>query len=166
MQKALNDYMQSRIVQVSRDNDGKVSVAIPYGQLTPLNVIFNRSLQNLSSYYTDIGFVRIISILLLLIGLVSTALYRRYQLFTLHLVTLFGWIIRWMIASGIIWYAVGIIAWTLFTNALYIASLVHASSSDKSKNTFQTVILPLIVLLLVVIGLTQTILNLFRIASQ
>ncbi len=166
MQKALNDYMQSRIVQVSRDNDGKVSVAIPYGQLTPLNVIFNRSLQNLSSYYTDIGFVRIISILLLLIGLVSTALYRRYQLFALHLVTLFGWIIRWMIASGIIWYAVGIIAWTLFTNALYIASLVHASSSDKSKNTFQTVILPLIVLLLVVIGLTQTILNLFRIASQ
>lgn len=89
MQKSLTDYMQSRVVQVSRDNNGNVTIAIPYGQLTPLNVIFNRSLQNLSSYYTDIGFIWIVSILLLFVGILSTAVYRRYELFTLHLVTLF-----------------------------------------------------------------------------
>lgn len=164
MQKSLTDYMQSRVVQVSKDNDGNVSIAIPYGQLTPLNVIFNRSLQNLSSYYTDIGFVWIISILLLLVGIISTAVYRRYQLFVLHLVTLFGWIIRWLIASGIIWYAVGLIAWTLFTNVLYISSLF--SNADKSKNTLQNRVVGVILFLLIALGVTQTILNLIRIASQ
>ena len=166
IQKSLNDYMQSRIVQVSRDNNGKVSMAIPYGMLTPLNVIFNRSLQNLSSYYTDIGFVWIISLLLLLIGLVSTAIYRRYQLFVLHLVTLFGWIIRWMIASGIIWYAVGIVAWTLFTNALYMSSLLSAYRHEKISWKSISSIIRSLLALLVIYAFVQTLFNLIRMASQ
>lgn len=164
IKKSLSDYMQSQVVQVSRDVNGTVSIAVPYKFLTPLNVIFNWSLQNLSSYYTDIGFIWIVSILLLIVGLLSTAVYRRYQLFALHLVTLFGWIIRWLIASGIIWYAVGLIAWTLFTNTLYISSLFVCY--DKLKDKSHMNVSGIVLFLLVVIGLVQTFLNLIRIASQ
>ena len=45
------------------------SINIPYRYLVPLNISFNWSLQNLSSYYTDIGFFWIIVYLFILIAL-------------------------------------------------------------------------------------------------
>ncbi len=52
--QTIASYTQGNVVQVSKDTVGKTVVAVPYAFLTPLNVIFNWSLQNLSSYYTDI----------------------------------------------------------------------------------------------------------------
>ncbi len=98
-QKTLNDYMQSNSIFVTKDANNKIQISIPYAYLTPLNVIFNRSLQNLSSYYTDIGFIWIISLLLLIIGLIYCVVQKDYKLTVLHIITLFGWIVRWFIAS-------------------------------------------------------------------
>lgn len=70
-----------------------------------------------------------------------------------------------MIASGIIRYAVGLIAWTLFTNVLYIGSL-FPRYSDRSKDSTQNTIIGIVLFLLIALGMIQTFLNLIRIASQ
>jgi hypothetical protein len=50
----IRSFMQSNTIKIE-DAEGVRSVYFPYKYLTPSNVTFNRSLQNLSSYYTDIG---------------------------------------------------------------------------------------------------------------
>jgi hypothetical protein len=125
-------------------------------------VVFNRSLQNLSSYYTDIGFVWILSFVLLIAGTIYSLFKRDEKLLILHIVTLCGWIIWWFIASGIIWYAVGIMAWTLFCNGLYISNL----NDNKDDNTFGIRIGKIIIGIIILVAIIQTGLNIFRIASQ
>jgi len=49
-------------------------VAIPYRKLIPFNVVFNRSLQNTSSYYTDIGIIWILLVFIVIFAL-FTGLY-------------------------------------------------------------------------------------------
>lgn len=161
-QKSLLDYMQSNIVEVKKDWS-TVSIAIPYAYLTPINVIFNRSLQNLSSYYTDIWFIWILSLILLLAGLIYTIVTKNHKLLVLHMVTLFWWIVRWFIASGIIWYAVWLIAWTIFSNVLFIARLLH---KEKDSDWLSSALTWSIIVVIVFAWFVQTILNLFRIASQ
>lgn len=162
IQKALTDYIQGNVVEVKKDNNNHISIAIPYAYLTPLNVIFNRSLQNLSSYYTDIGFIWILSLVLLIAGIIYALYKKEEKLFILHIVTLCGWIIWWFIASGIIRYAVGIIARTLFCNANFIASLRY--NSRKKPITERSIKVSISIIILTI--LIQTIFNMFRIASQ
>lgn len=162
IQKSLTDYIQGNVVEVKKDANNNISIAIPYAYLTPLNVIFNRSLQNLSSYYTDIGFIWILSLILLLAGLCYSLFMKNKKLMILHLVTILGWIIWRFIASGIIWYAVGIIAWTLFCNASFLSLLL---SNDKNNIILQRSI-KISIGIVVLTTLIQTIFNLFRIASQ
>jgi hypothetical protein len=59
---ALRQYYQNHAIQTEA---GKIN--IPYRYLVPFNVTFNRSLQNLSSYYTDIGFVWLLIFMLLVL---------------------------------------------------------------------------------------------------
>jgi hypothetical protein len=161
-QKTLNDYMQSNSILVSKDSQWKIQISIPYAYLTPLNVIFNRSLQNLSSYYTDIGFVWILSLVLLVSGLVYFVIKKQHKLSVLHIVTLFGWIVWWFIASGIIWYAVGLVAWTIISNILFISELIITQKKDKKFWLLGW----FIITVLIICAFVQTILNLVRIASQ
>ncbi|USN56434.1 MAG: hypothetical protein H6766_05250 [Candidatus Peribacteria bacterium] len=58
----LTEYYQSRTVETTAD-----SVAIPYRWLVPANITFNRSLQNASSYYTDIGVIWLPALLIVFI---------------------------------------------------------------------------------------------------
>lgn len=161
--KTLQEYMTSNVVEVQKiAGKSWVSIAIPYAYLTPLNVIFNWSLQNLSSYYTDIGFVWILSLVLLLVGSVATVFRNNKKLFVLHIATLAGWFVRWFIASGIIWYAVGLIARTIFSNVLFVASLVsHQRKSQQGEWSGYTLLW-----ILLCAALIQMIFNLIRIASQ
>ena len=161
IQKAVSDYIQGNVVEVKKDANGYTSIAVPYAYLTPLNVIFNRSLQNLSSYYTDIGFIWIVSLILLLAGTIYAMVKQERTLIILHLVTLCGWIIRWFIASGIIWYAVGIIAWTLFCNAIYVSRIIANNGSNILIWSGRIILATI----LLTAGI-QTTLNMFRIASQ
>ncbi|MEI6774619.1 MAG: hypothetical protein WCL18_07730 [bacterium] len=62
---ALRQYYQNHAIKTEA---GKINV--PYRYLVPFNVVFNRSLQNLSSYYTDIGFIWLIIFMFLILGLV------------------------------------------------------------------------------------------------
>jgi len=70
---ALRTYYTNHAVNTAY---GKVSV--PYRYIIPLNVVFNRSLQNLSSYYTDIGFIWLFVFLFLILALIY-ALYKRHN---------------------------------------------------------------------------------------
>ena len=159
--KSLTDYVQGNVVQVAKDKNGYTDIAVPYAYLTPLNVVFNRSLQNLSSYYTDIGFIWILSFILLIAGTIYAITKQDKKLLTLHLATICGWIIWWFIASGIIWYAVGIIAWTTFCNALYISHMTHNKTDNIGTRTVR-----IMIGVIIFASVIQTGLNLFRIASQ
>jgi len=52
--QALDAYMQDNTIKVVRSAEGIKEIYFPYKRLNPFNISFNRSLQNLSSYYTDI----------------------------------------------------------------------------------------------------------------
>ena len=80
---ALRQYYQSHSIKSDEEK-----IAIPYRYLVPLNITFNRSLQNLSSYYTDIGFSRILLYVVLLISLPYALVKRDKKLITLSLTTL------------------------------------------------------------------------------
>lgn len=58
---ALRQYYQNHAIKTEAG-----TINIPYRYLVPFNVTFNRSLQNLSSYYTDIGFVWLLIFMLLI----------------------------------------------------------------------------------------------------
>lgn len=62
---ALRQYYQNHTIKTEA---GKISV--PYRYLVPFNIVFNRSLQNLSSYYTDIGFVWMLLFMILTLGFI------------------------------------------------------------------------------------------------
>jgi len=94
---ALRTFYQNHAIQTQA---GKIN--IPYRYLVPFNVTFNRSLQNLSSYYTDIGFVWMLVFMLLVLGLVY-ALFnaKRFaqdtNLVVITSVTIIGRAIWWII---------------------------------------------------------------------
>jgi len=46
------------------------SVSIPYDYLVPFNVVFNWSLQNHTSYYTDIGIIWLLLLFVVIYSLV------------------------------------------------------------------------------------------------
>lgn len=159
--QSIIQYVEWNILKISYDSGGNKVVAIPYAFLTPINVVFNRSLQNRSSYYTDIGFVRIISYVLLFAGLIYSIAHRQKELIILHLATFAGRCIWRFLASGIIRYAIGIIARTIFANSLFLAQLF-----DKEKIQLSYWLGRLLLAILVLIAIIQTCFNLVRMSSQ
>ena len=95
------------------------SVYIPYRYLVPLNISFNWSLQNLSSYYTDIWFVWVIIYILLIIALPYAIVKKDKLLISVSLTTIIWWWIRWIIWSAILWYWTVLISRTMITLALF-----------------------------------------------
>lgn len=79
----LRQFYQSYSIKTTQD-----SIAIPYRYLIPMNVVFNRSLQNLSSYYTDIGFVRLLIFGLMVIAAIYFAVSNQSKKLSLTLATL------------------------------------------------------------------------------
>ena len=80
---ALRQHYQSYSIK-----SDSTKIAIPYRYLIPLNITFNRSLQNLSSYYTDIGFTRILLYIILIITLPYALIKRDKMLTVISLTTL------------------------------------------------------------------------------
>lgn len=64
-QKSITDFWTDKVLY----KNGTV-VLVPYKTIVPLNVTFNRSLQNLSSYYTHIGIIWLILQIMLVLGLI------------------------------------------------------------------------------------------------
>ena len=152
----LRQYYQSHSIS-STDT----SVNIPYRYIVPLNISFNWSLQNLSSYYTDTWFFRIIVYVFLLIALPYAIVKKDKILTSVTLTTLIWWWIRWIIWSAILWYGTVLISWTMITLAIFWNKLLHKDEEVSPK--IITVILTVLVWLVFWI---QIIFNFLRIASQ
>ena len=154
---SLRQYYQSHSISSPESE----TVNIPYWYIVPLNISFNWSLQNLSSYYTDIGFFWIIVYIFLIIALPYAIIRKDKVLTSISLTTLIGWWIWWIIWSSILWYGTALISWTMMTLALFWNNLLRKDKNDNPK------IMPWILVLVVwVIFWIQIILNFVRIASQ
>ncbi len=159
--QALDSYMQDNTVKVVINAEGGKEVYFPYKFLNPFNISFNRSLQNLSSYYTDIGLVWIILYVFLFIGLIYGLISGKRPLVGISIVTLFGWTLWWFLGGGILWYAIGIIVWTILAFLFY---LYYVLDTDEEGAT--STLSYLFVFAFVVFGSIQMVLNLVRISSQ
>ena len=152
----LRQYYQSHSISSTES-----SINIPYRYLVPLNISFNWSLQNLSSYYTDIGFFWIIIYVFLIIALPYAIIKKDKVLTSVTLTTLIWWGIRWIIWSSILRYGTVLISWTMITIAILWDKVLQKDRWSNPK------ILPWILIILVwVIFWLQIIFNFLRIASQ
>ncbi|USN54728.1 MAG: hypothetical protein H6765_09655 [Candidatus Peribacteria bacterium] len=124
------------------------------------NISFNWSLQNLSSYYTDIGVVWLMLVSFVIIGLVYGILKRKTLLVGMSAVTLFGWVLWWFIGGGILWYAIGIIIWTILSFLFYIYYLLVEEQEEGTLLGY------VFVIGFILFGAVQMTLNLQRVASQ
>jgi len=139
------------------------SIKVPYRYVVPLNISYNWSLQNLSSYYTDIGFVWLFAMMFILLSIIYALFARKYKLVLLSAITLIGWILRWAAWWGIMWYGMWLIMWTALVFVTWIVDLLFTSEHEK-KGTF--VYVYVLIWLFVARGLIQFMFNLVRISSQ
>lgn len=152
----LRQYYQSHSISSTED-----SINIPYRYLVPLNISFNWSLQNLSSYYTDIGYFWIIVYIFLVIALPYAIIKKDKLLSSITLTTLIWWWIWWIIWSAILWYWTVLICWSMITLTILWDKLLQKNDNENPK------ILPQILVILVGIFFwIQIIFNYLRIASQ
>jgi len=153
----LRTYYQSNAIKTVAG-----TISLPYKYIIPLNISFNRSLQNLSSYYTDIGFIRIFAMALIISGLIYGLIKKDKDLITVTSVSIIWWAIWWIIGGGILWYGMGLIVRTILGTIIYVARL------GKEENTSESTSLAFIffILLLSIWGVLQLFFNLIRISSQ
>lgn len=152
----IRQWYQGRSIKV-REN----SLMMPYRYIVPWNAVFNWSLQNLSSYYTDIGFIRGIIILLQIVALIYSIATWNHRLLVLGSVTFVGRSIWWLIAGGIVWYWIGLIIWSILHLCVFFVTLAYKNRDDSEKLLFRVVIC-----LLVFWSAIQIIMNFVRISSQ
>ncbi len=152
----LRQYYQSHSISSTEE-----SINIPYRYLVPLNISFNWSLQNLSSYYTDTGFFWIIIYVFLLIALPYAIVKKDKLLTSIVLTTLMGRWIWWIIWSAILWYWTVLISRSMVSVALFWDKLLLNDKKDNLK------ILPWILIFIVwIIFWIQILFNYLRISSQ
>lgn len=158
IKRAIIAYVQSNTILVT-DKD----IAIPYKFLVPFNVTMNWSLQNLSSYYTDIGIMWLLGLLLAIIWLIYGILVKNKKLLHLSLITLGAWAVWRVVASSIIWYSLWLIIWTIVAILVFVHTIL---STKNAKNVLEYNVTYGIVWLLILWWVIQLVMNLYRIASQ
>ncbi|MFA7284323.1 MAG: hypothetical protein WC004_00675 [Candidatus Absconditabacterales bacterium] len=159
-QKLLTDFWHDKTIYKNGS-----TVEVPYKVVVPLNVTFNRSLQNLSSYYTDIGIMWLMMQFFLVVALIYGLWSRNRLLRTTNLVAVIGWLFWIVIGGGIIWYGIGLITRTIIGFVLFVHSL-YEPDDPKSKHADNHILFYLFCGLFIVFGLIQLSLNFVRIASQ
>ena len=155
---ALETYYQEHSISTDEDN-----VYIPYRYIVPLNVVFNWSLQNHSSYYTDIWLIWLVVYVLIIwwaIYAVCNYSKRNKNLLILTASTIVWWIIWWTIGWGIVWYWLWLIIWSIFIVSAFFEEL------EDQKNEELKVWTTSIIFLVAFYILVQAIFNFSRIASQ
>ena len=154
---SLRTYYQSHAIKAV-----DWTLSIPYRYIIPLNISFNRSLQNLSSYYTDIWFIRVFAMGLIILGFIYGLLKKDDNLVTVTSVTIIGWSIWRVIGGWILRYGMGLIVRTILWTIMFVAKL--SENQDDSESTSLTFIFFLG--LLSIRGILQLFFNLIRISSQ
>jgi len=158
--RQLTLYRQDKVI-VKDDVNGTMVVSVPYRWIVPLNMTQNRSLQNLSSYYTDIGVVRLVLLVILFSATVWLLIYRPRQAI-LPLATLMAWIIWWVSGSSIMWYGIGLVIWTMVSMLIIVDTWNDRDTIDR-RSRMQVSWIMMLVWLIVSI---QLLLNFIRIGSQ
>lgn len=139
----------------------KWKINVPYRYIIPWNITFNRSLQNLSSYYTDIGFIWMFVFIFTAFGLIYSIIRKNQKLFALSFATVVGWAIWRVIWWAILWYGIGLIMRTILVLSMFIQDLINKDNDEGHKL--------LLVLTLGALGIwmiVQMFFNLIRISSQ
>ncbi len=152
----LRQYYQAHSILSTED-----AIYIPYRYLVPLNISFNWSLQNLSSYYTDIGLFWIIIYVLLIIALPYAIIKKDKFLTSFVLITLIWRWIWWIIWSSILWYGTVLISWTMISIALFWDKILR-----KNENDNYIYVSWILIILIWIIFWLQIIFNFLRISSQ
>ncbi len=148
-------YYQDHIIYTE---NGKMY--IPYRYVVPLNIVFNWSLQNLSSYYTDIWFVWMFLFVFLIFSFIYSIIKKDNKLFAVSMATMVWRAIWRVIWSAILWYGVWLLMRTALAMAIYIDSLLK--NDKKWINIFAAITLWLIWIIILI----QFFYNFIRIASQ
>jgi len=154
---SLRTYYQSNAIKSVAG-----TISVPYKYIIPLNISFNRSLQNLSSYYTDIGFIRVFAMALIILGFIYGLIKKDRDLVNVTSLSIIGWGIWWVIGGGILWYGMGLIVRTILGAIMYVSKL--GKEEKKSESTSLAFIFFL--LLLSIWGVIQLFFNFIRISSQ
>jgi hypothetical protein len=158
--RQLNLYRQDKALLKDNANNTTV-VSAPYRWIVPLNMTYNWSLQNLSSYYTDIGVVWLILLVILLTATIWLLIYHPRRAI-IPLTAIIGWVIWWVSGSSILWYGIGLIIWTMLSMIVIIDTW-----TDEGQISLSSRILMYYVFWLVwVIVTVQLLLNFIRIGSQ
>lgn len=152
---SLKQYYQDYVIKVTWED-----VYIPYRYVVPFNVTFNWSLQNLSSYYTDIWFVWLLSIFIILMWFVYSIFKLNKQLMWISLITLFSWLLWSIIWWWILWYNIWIIIWTIIALVAYVYAI------SNTENKIDRLIWYVFVWFLWVLLFAQVTMNFARIATQ
>lgn len=154
---ALRQYYQSHSIF----SDSKI-VNIPYRYLVPFNIVQNRSLQNGSSYYTDIWFIWVVVYILLIVSCIYAFYNKNVLLKSVSLITIIWWWIWWIIWSAILWYWTALIVWSMLTFVLWWFVVY----SRSRKHIFEYISISLLTTVIVVFWLVQLFFNILRIISQ
>lgn len=136
-------------------------IFVPYRYIIPLNISFNWSLQNLSSYYTDIWFIRLFTMGFIILGLIYWFIRRDKTLISISSITILWWAIWWMIGWGILWYWLWLVIWTILASIMYINELTNDSKENTDKN-----MLYFFLFLFSIWWIIQLFFNFIRISSQ
>lgn len=159
-QKLLTDYRRDKVIQKNGS-----TVSIPFKVLVPFNVTFNRSLQNLSSYYTDIGVIWLIIQFFIIVGVIYGLRSWNRLVRVVNLVALIGRLFWIAIGGGIVWYAIGLITWSIMWFVLFVHDLYIPDKGDEHHET-NHLLFKLFVWLFLILWLIQLSLNFVRISSQ
>ncbi len=138
-------------------------IYIPYKLLIPFNVTFNWSLQNLSSYYTDIGIIWILLLFLVILSIPYALIKRKKHILRVSVITLWARLIWGVVWSAIVWYSLWIIIRTIIATLLFIRDLMD-EYSDRSY--INSLLVYFVIWMLFLWGIIQLVLNLVRISSQ
>ncbi|HRX64250.1 MAG TPA: hypothetical protein P5060_04050 [Candidatus Absconditabacterales bacterium] len=152
----LRQYYQNHSVYTEK---GKIQV--PYRYIVPLNITFNRSLQNLSSYYTDIGFIWIFMFIFTIFTLIYSIIKKDKKLFALAMSSTIGRAVWRIIGGAILWYGIGLIMWTILVVSAFLQDIMN----DQKDNTHKNLVLVTLGVL-VLRMLAQMFFNFIRISSQ
>ncbi len=159
-QKILNDYRQDKVIHKEWSK-----VSIPYKTLVPLNVTFNRSLQNLSSYYTDIGIIRLMLQFFIIVGFIYWLCSKNRLIWSVNLVAVIGWLLWIAIWWGIVRYGIWLITRTIMWFVLFVHDL-YIPDEEKNTHEINHFLFYLFIGLFLIFWLIQLSLNFIRIASQ
>lgn len=133
---------------------------IPYRYIVPLNIVFNRSLQNLSSYYTDIWFIWMFIFIFVVLSFIYSIIKKDRKLFAVSMATVIWWAIWRVIWSAILWYWVWLLMRTALVIAMYVCDLL------KWKERATSILWIISLWLFGVIVVMQFFYNFIRISSQ